>query len=539
MPIHYAPPQAQRLRGAALLNADLILVTGWTTHDYCSWEVCGKVRSSSSQPRITPFALPDPAVARHPNVLMAPRVLTQWLENLPLGNPPRSAQQALQQLRLLVRDPQPGGRLTTLLDCYTPTLDRLRQIIDARLPDEADGAMPLDQLELLVLEFVTEMACGYLRACNEKLVLGKAPPMSTLFRAATLLDDAAILASLHYYRSPQPHWQLLLDTYLLAAQLQLTTQPLNPKKPVGDGSDTIHGVFFRALLIACCDPHRHRPVQIRTWHAWLARHTAPLSLVVLPQGNAAIPVDISGKLVPLAAARNAKPGPDTRYVAADPLFAAFESDPDAPTDLRDTLTNLIRGRRTPEQRRAPRQPRNQPYQLLFGLHNITHRLVTLSEGDNVAAAPTLASRQLNQSKSGSAFQLPGPLQTELTVGDPLLAQAGGGGPDGAAVGFLARIQRIAVDPAQQVEIGVEKLPGQVMPVSVTGAGAERARGGAGALLLHTRETGHFTLIAPRGVFREGDLVSVEGPNVRHNLRMLALSGGSRRIAFIDVTVAQG
>lgn len=496
------------------------------------------MNNPSTQPQQLPFALPDPAVARHPNVMLALREVRLWLDELPLGNPPRSAQQTLQHLRLLVRDPEPGPRLKALLDCYLPILERLQQIVETRVPAYADSALPLDQLEIPVLELLNELAFGYLRVCNDQLVLGKAPPLAILYRAATLLDDAATLASLHYYRPPLPQWQLLLHIYRLGEQLQINDQPADPKRPAVDGSDTLRGRFFAALLTACCDPHHQHPGRVRAWHDWILRHTEGLSLVVLPQGNAAIPVDISGQLAPLAAARFAKPGAETRYVTADPLMAALQADDTAPEDLLDALTDLIRARRAPEQRRAPRQPRNHPYQLLFGLHNIAHRLLSLN-GDDDGPPPTIAKgRQIDQSKTGAAFALTGPLHAPLTVGEPLLAEAETTGEHGAPIGFLARIRRLAMPPGQEIEIGVEKLPGRVMPVDVTGSAAERTRGDTSALLIQTRDPQGFMLIAPRRIFREGDLVAVEGPDVRHSLRMLGHAGGSQRLVYIDVEVVE-
>jgi hypothetical protein len=483
-----------------------------------------------------PFALPDPAVARHPNVILAPRELGQWIEQLPMGNPPRTAQQLYQQLRLLVRDPSPGPRLTALLDGYLPTLERLQQIVETRLPADADSALPLDQLELLILEILSELASGYLRACNQLLVHGKAPPLAVLSRAAGLLDDAAILASLHYHQPPQPNWPLLLDVYLLAHQLQLDRQPGAGKRGVPDLSDTVHARFFAALFTAICDPHHHRPGQIRAWHEWLLHNSADLALTTLPQGNASIPVDISGALTPLAAARTAKPGEHTRYVVTDPLREALATDPEAPSGLHETLDDLLRGRRSPDQRQAPRQTRNHPYQLLFGLYPIAQRLLSLS-GDTDRPPPTRHdARQVNQSKTGAAFVLPGTLQTPLAVGEPILAEAEAVAGNGATVGFLARIQRVMIDPGRQIEIGVEKLPGRIMPVTISGSASERLRGDTAALLLHRPDIGGFVLIASRRVYREGEIVGVEGPSVRHSLRMRGQPTATPRLSYIDVEV---
>lgn len=498
------------------------------------------MKGASSNPPLTAFPLPDPAIARHPNVLLAPREIRQWLDELPLGNPPRSAQLIAQQLRLLVRDPQPGPRLTSLLDCYLPTLERLQQITDTRLPSDSDSAMPLDQLEALVLEIQSELACGYLRTTNEQLVHGKPPQLTTLVRAAVLLNDATNLASLHYYRPPQPNWQLLLNVYLLASQLGLDKEATAEKGHRPDPTETIHALFFAALFTAYCDPHHHRPSDLAAWHRWLRHHTEGLVLEVLPQGSVSIPVDVSGQLAPLTAARKAKPGPDTRYLVADPLLAALRADEEAPPGLLATLTDLMRGRRSPEQRRAPRQPRNHKYRLLFGLHNIAQRLLAMSGDDDSHQPTTCAGRQINQSKTGSAFELTGQVSAGLVIGEPVLSEAESEDASGnAPVGFLARIQRLVIDPSGRVELGVEKLPGRIMPVTITGAGAERLRGDTAALLLHRADSNSYQLIAARRAFREQDLLSVEGPNVRHSLRLLEMVAGSQRLAFIDVEVASG
>jgi hypothetical protein len=296
-------------------------------------------------------------------------------------------------------------------------------------------------------------------------------------------------------------------------------------------------VFFAAYFIAICDPHHHSPAQIRRWHEWLKRHTAGLGLAMLPQGKASIPVDISGDLPPLAAARTAKPGADTRYVIADPILHALAADLDPPAQLRDTLDALLRGRRSPEQRRAPRQPRNHPYQLLLGLYPISQRLLALSDGGGGQPAPSLPSRQINQSSSGAAFQLTALPHQALAVGEPLLAEAEASTRNGASVGFLARIQRVQIAPGQGIEVGVEKLPGRIMPITITGSATERLRGDTAGLLLHQPDSDGFMLIASRRVYREGDVINVEGPSVRHALRMLGELGRTQRLAYIKVEVA--
>jgi hypothetical protein len=500
--------------------------------------VCVKVTAASSQPGAGFFTLPEPAVARHPNVILAPRELRRWFDGLPFGNPPRTARDVLQQLRLLVRDPQPGNRLAALLDEYLAPLRRLHQVVDTRLPDDAESALPLDQLEYQVIELQSDLAVGYLRCANERLMQGKPPAATHLRRAAQLLDGAALLAALHYLRLPRDNWPRLLAILSIAEAHGLDRTDGQGSAGDDPATPTIRGLFFSGLVTALTDPNHQRPGRVQAWNRWLRAHCDGLELVLLPEGSASIPVDIRGERPPLAAARTARPGADTRYLALDPLLEALGTDEQAPDGLRQALLALVRGRRSPEQRGAPRQARDHPYRLASGLHAINQRLQALGGANVRGGVPMADARQINQSTSGAAFELPGPVKLALTVGEPLLAEAAGKGANGTPVGFLARLRRIVVDAQGQIEVGVEKLPGRILPVDIVGAANERLRGDNAALLIHQPDVERFHLVATRRAYREGELVSVEGPTVRYSLRMLGLAGGSRAVVFIDVEVAR-
>lgn len=497
------------------------------------------VNAPSSQPKPGLFDLPELFVARHPNVVLAPREVKNWLQSLPLANPPKSAALLLQQLRLLVRDPQPGTRLSALLDLYEPTAQQLLQIARERMQHNPDDALPLDQLEFQVLEIVSELVYGYLRIANDQLAAGKPAGLPTLYHAMSWLDGGLGIAYLHYQRPPTGFWPLMIAIYLAADGAGLARQEVAPDLRTAGTPATLHGLFFRALVIGLCDPHRHRPAEILAWRDWIGNHTDLLELAILPQGNATIPVDMSGSASPLAAARMGKPGPNMRYVAADGLLEQIRQRSDAPPELHLTLSELIKGRRSPEQRQTARQPRNQPYTLVHGLRNIHQRLIMLAQGpgSHETAPPSAPCRQINQSKLGAAFQLQATLNPPLAVAEPVLAETEPSVPGAAPAGFAARIQRLVIDDNGLQEIGVEKLQGRIMPVTLTGQAAQRAQGDIQALLQHRVDSNTFTLIATRSIYREGDHIAVEGPAVRHNLRMGELYGTSRRTAYIAVEVA--
>ena len=500
------------------------------------------VNGPSSQPNPGSFAIPAVAIASHPDVIRNLRDLRHWIDSLPLANPVKAGNLLLHQLRLLTRDPQPGTRFGALLDMYDAPLEQLLLIVNERLPGGTDSsALPLDQLESLLVELLTELACGHLRIANQSLLSGKAPATDTLFRAMRLLDSALNIERLHYRRLALHRWQLMVSIFLRAEYQQVADQQADPKLHSEGEPDTIRDLYFRTLLISLCDPHHKIPSEVIAWHRWATEHTGLLSITLLPEGAFAIPIDIGGTLSPLASARRSGPGTDTRYLAADRFMQQLEEDPEAPAGLRQALIGLIKGRQTPEQRQTERQPRNHPYQLIYGLRNIHRRLEELTRG----AAPgrsdvkPVPCRQVNQSRFGAAFQLRGPLSPPLNIGEPVLAEAEASSSNAAAVGFAARIRRVFSGDDQQIEIGVEKIQGRLIPATIVGSATERTRGDNLALLQHSADTGKYTLLASRSIYREGESVAAEGPSMRYNLRMLRLGGIVQHAAYIDVEPIEG
>ncbi|MDJ0739159.1 MAG: hypothetical protein QNJ91_05550 [Gammaproteobacteria bacterium] len=491
----------------------------------------------SLQPKALPFTVPEPAIARHPGLITAPRELRRWADSLPLGNPPHAAQLLLQQLRLLIRDPDPGGRLGALLEVYERPSERLLEIVSERMDNNPDRAMPLDQLEDALLQLLSELAYGQLRIANDVLAAGKQPTTALLYHALDLLDTAHNVARLHYCERDSARWQQMLGVYLHAQAQQVDADIVDIPPRRHGGPTNIRGLFFRALIIGLCDPHHHLPGDILAWHRWIGGNTDHLGIAQLPQGAFSIPIDTSGELDALAGARRGRPGPDTRYLVAEDFLRALRDDADAPAGLYDALSGLIKGRKSPDQRKSPRQPRNHPFHLLFGLRDAHARLQELTAGGApIGEGSTAAALQVNHSRDGAAFHLQRPLQTPLGVGDIVLAEADSGRPGGAPVGFVGRIQRVVAGASGRIEIGVEKLGGRLIPVTLSGGAAERARGDCYGLLQQDPNDNRFRLLAIRNVYRNGDSVTAESINARYTLRMGDVLSATRRIAYVDVDV---
>ena len=494
---------------------------------------------ASDLPLPGPFRLPPANVARHPAVLLAPRELRAWIDGLPLANPPRCAQMLQQQLRLLVRDPQPGARFGALLELYQRPFDSLLEIVRERLHSFGDSAGPLDQLEYQSVELLSELAFGHLRLANQAIAAGKAPGHADLCRAMRLLDNALNIERLHYHRLDPDAWRLVLGIYLHGEHLGLGERNCPGTATPGEPA-SLRSLFFRSLLVSLSDPHHHRPNEVLTWLAWLGDHAGGLRLSLLPEGAYAIPVDVSATLPPLAGARRGRPGADTRYLAVDPVLQQLQTASDAPPGLRQALLDVIKGRKTPEQRQSERQPRNQPYRLVHGLRAIHERLAELIQGRPPAPTrqPPLDCTLVNHSRTGAALQLHGPVSPPLCVDEPVLAEATMSSAAGAPVGFAARIRRQVSGDRQQIEIGVEKLAGRLLPVRLRGATAETGRNEPEALLLQEIDTGRLTLIAARSRYRDDECVTVEGPNTRYTLRLRSVILAVQNLAYIEVEVVE-
>lgn len=494
---------------------------------------------ASDLPLPGPFRLPPANVARHPAALLAVRDLRGWIDGLPLANPPRCAQMLLQQLRLLVRDPEPGGRFAALLALYQGPLDALLEIVRERLHGFGDSAGPLDQLEYQAVELLQELAHGHLRLANQATAAGKAPGHADLCSAMRLLDHALNIERMHYHRLDPDAWRRVVGIYLHAEHLGLADRDC-PGTPVAGEPRTLRGLFFRSLLVSLSDPHHHRPNEVLGWLSWLGDHAGGLRLSLLPEGAYAIPVDVSATLPPLAGARRGRPGPDTRYLAVDTVLERLQTATDAPSGLRQALLDVIKGRKTPEQRQSERQPRNQPYRLVYGLRAIHERLAELIQGrpPGPTRQPPLDCTLVNLSRTGAALQLHGPASPPLCVDEPVLAEGAMTGSGGAPVGFAARIRRQVSGDGQQIEIGVEKLTGRLLPVRLRSATAETGRNEPEALLLQDIESGRLTLIAARSRYRDDECVTVEGPNTRYTLRLRSVILAVQHVAYIQVEVVE-
>ena len=187
------------------------------------------VNGPSSQPNPGSFAIPAANIASHPDVIRNVRELQRWIDSLPLANPVEGRQSAAAP----TASADAGSTTRFPIRCTAGhvrcPLEQLLQIVNERLPGSPDSALPLDQLESLLVELLTELACGHLRIANQLLASDKVPATETLFRAMRLLDSALNIERLHYRKLALHRWQLMVSIFLHAEHQQVADQQVDPK----------------------------------------------------------------------------------------------------------------------------------------------------------------------------------------------------------------------------------------------------------------------------------------------------------------------
>jgi hypothetical protein len=488
------------------------------------------VTASASLPDPGLFPLPELSVARHPAVILAPRRLKRWIGELPLANPQRTADLLLQQLGLLVHDPQPGPKLSALLGLHAEPVAQLLAILLQRMRVDAENALPMDPRERQLVDILLTLGDGYLRTFNEALLVGRAPPAEDLYTAAWAFDQALGIERLRYRPAAQAQWQRLLKVFLCAEGHGLGDRTLPEERRREGEAATVRAIFFRALVIGLSDPHRQRPSEMLAWAAWLTEHGAALELSQQPRGSHPIPVDLGPRSAP-PGARRVEPGPDTRYLLTDDLLRLATAG--AP-GLHVALLDLAEGRHQRDLRRSPRRSSARGYRILPGLRNISRRLDELSgAATGQTSSNAWDARQLDQSKRGAAFVVAAAIKPPLMIGAPILAEVAEPGQT-AAVGFAALVRRVVSTDEGRFEIGVEKLQGRIVPVKVATVTGGRSYVDPHGLLLHPPGQEGLVLLAPRAWYRHDDLVAAEGPATRYRLRMTGLRAAAHNIALIDV-----
>jgi hypothetical protein len=164
-----------------------------------------------------------------------------------------------------------------------------------------------------------------------------------------------------------------------------------------------------------------------------------------------------------------------------------------------------------------------------GLYEI-HQRLTEAPLDAPAPAPGrgIPCRQTNRSASGAAVIVRHERRRAVLAGDFVLLESA---QDEPATRYVARVRRLLRRGGDQLEIGVERLSGELVPVRI----GEAANGVHGLLRL-LPATGGRELYGPAERLAVGAFLELETPDGPLHVRVTGERERDARLACVEVSL---
>jgi hypothetical protein len=240
---------------------------------------------------------------------------------------------------------------------------------------------------------------------------------------------------------------------------------------------------------------------------------------------------MSGSQPPLVTARRGErvgAMPGQRWLPLRSLLDA-EQDTHGPARLLEGLLPLAPGQPAARVRRHPRSPHVEPLVMYRGLYEI-HRRLTEAPLDAPAPPPGggIPCRQTNRSASGAAVILKHERRRAVVSGDFVLLESAREEPHSR---YVARVRRLLRRGGDQLEMGLEKLSGQVTPVRIGGPTSAVH----GLLCLPPDTRGH-ELCGPAERLAVGAFLELETPDATLHVKVTAERERDGRLACVAVSL---
>lgn len=506
-----------------------------------------------------------------PAVELRPAHLEDWLDGLPYADFQRTCDLLHGALRETNRQTLKSGLRLELARLYwRPYRYLLDSLARGGTQPLLHGAQALQQRSEALKQVALELAFAARRAMDEgeerRGVFGARPaPGGAAVLAARLLSHALVLNFLGYAPVPPAIWHELLELYA-QAEAAGTANAAVPE-PGGEAPDTdsLRQVLVQTAMTALADPYHLPPgavweiyVQVQAWSGRV--RVEPFHEIRNPGGHFVI--DLHGAAGPLSYARF-----DRRTVSAghrlidcsalQPLVqaqqAALAAGAAPPAGLRlkrqhaPLLLELLRRAwDLPPKRYFPRQPRKGPVHLACGFNaafyfsNAEREFAAVTapgggeELDYDALAHDPSRYQAEQwiyadaGPGGFALRSAAAPRTPVRVGE-LVAMRDAGAANGAPW-QLGVIRWLMVHPDLQHRVGVQIIARQPEPVAVRApaAGDEPLEYRRGFLVAEPSATDGITLIAPRGLYRDGEVIEL----LSHGERLRLQAGRLRESTLV-------
>ena len=202
--------------------------------------------------------------ANRPKPYLKPKKFRQWLMGLPAGNPHKSSQIILQQLRVINQSRYPYSERSQLLDALRPTTRQLllslkQSLQQAQIPLSADNKLT----EQLIQDLLSELAHGYKLIShdlmekksnkdNDKLLLRESIYLAIQNLARSIVESYLIYASPQY-----DIWRELHQLYRYAEYENIQNEPVDDPYPdyALPIQYTIDLVYKRIVLLSLSAPY--------------------------------------------------------------------------------------------------------------------------------------------------------------------------------------------------------------------------------------------------------------------------------------------
>lgn len=202
--------------------------------------------------------------AKRPKPYIKVKKFRQWLLGLPVGNPQKSAQIVLQQLKILNQSRYPYSERSQLLDALRPNARQLilalkQPLLRAQLPLSADNNV----IAQLIQELLGELAYGYKLIANDLMVKNSNKDNDRLllreaiYLSIQYLARSVVESYLTYSSSQYDVWRELHQLYRYAEDEHIQNEPIDdpyPEYPLPIAY-TIDLAYKRIVLLSLSAPY--------------------------------------------------------------------------------------------------------------------------------------------------------------------------------------------------------------------------------------------------------------------------------------------
>ncbi len=464
-----------------------------------------KQQDSPARLRLT---VPAQDAIESPNVETEPARLMAWIDHLPYANPLSTATALYESLYRLNRFPGTVHHRHELVDCYQPPFDIVYQAAQQATQQKGSPqrSKKTDILPLTI-KIAIELAYSYKRIINEHLQLGDIqkrlqPFGNALYSAMKAIELQLMLEYSSLMPDSKKAWRELFQLYTLAELYRLE------QAPMADGL-SIDRLFKRILLIAIVDPYRLPRGEVWRCYRYLTHWSIKSEL----HRASTVPDSITGLfLVDLRAMQPPKPPePNTaldpehhrllhvnslnlmihqqrKQLLADKKAKAEGTEGLSKEQAAQMFRHMLLAWHVRPTRRNTRHEKYGTCPVTYGLSAVNHflkrgRLTQEEEGGMDAQADehtlTLGEqapfcrdgrhfridswRIFNKSRSGMGVIVPPPFPKEVQVGQLVMVELSDREHRTLKTGVIRRmIQR----DAQTLEVGIQFLPGKIVPISI-------------------------------------------------------------------------